>query len=207
MPSLLKLGIIFISIWCLFIWDTLEIKYQMMHSEETWFNSLELNLFSCPNIHSKNLTNFKCRVDKNWAQFLIQFDVFLFGIHWRSSTKWCTRGANDLTGSRWTCLVVQMSTPSIWRISNSVVSHHFFQSVLGSEELLRTLAWICRVPPKSCFNALQATSYDIELKWKLRFYWCQIVRQKFQKFLAQNSFTKKYVGCHNVGQSNQPTRM
>ena len=166
LPYPKKIGKMFlhILIWRLFIWDTLEIKYRMVHRWGKWFNRLEINLFSCTNVNSINLTNFKCRIDKKWAYLLIQFNDFLFGIHWRSSTKWCTRGANDLTGSRWTCLVVQMSTPSIWRISNSVVSHHFFQSVLGSElELLRTLAWICRVPPESCFNALQATSYDIEL--------------------------------------------
>ena len=49
MPSRKKLGIIFISIWRLFIWDTLEIKYQMMNSRGKWFDYL----FSCPNVDSK----------------------------------------------------------------------------------------------------------------------------------------------------------
>ena len=44
-------------------------------------------------------------------------------------------GANDLTGSRWTCLVVQMSTPKIWQISNAESTksgHNFYFNLTSS---------------------------------------------------------------------------
>ena len=120
LPYPKKIGKIFLNIliWGFFIWNTYEIKYQIMHSGHT-VSQARGELVSLSKCLLQKFDKFQRPSRQKLGVIFIQFDVFLFGIHWRSSTKWCTRGANGLTGLKWTCLVVQMSTSKIWWIFNT----------------------------------------------------------------------------------------
>ena len=88
------------------------------------------------------------------------FRLYLTGVHFKSTTRWYTLGANDFTFSIWICSTVQVD-PKMPSISFRVWLLH------GVQSLPFTFPWMCRIPPLTWSRASQATWYDTELKRNL----------------------------------------